>query len=87
MKKCNGKCHLTKKLAENGDKKPNQSSQVPPPDEKTRLLAVHELAYFDNIAPEATITSLGFAEHIFTAQSCVIEIFHPPKTFLTATAV
>lgn len=77
-KKCNGKCQLTKKIAESTEKKPDQAP-VPKPDELNQILAIYEIYHAPISFSKIAAPQHCFAESPFTTQSCVLNIFHPPQ--------
>lgn len=79
QKKCNGRCRLTQKLAENREQKPDQSPVVPQPEEFKQILAILDACNLAIPVAKTTTHRGVFANNTFTAQSCVIDIFQPPK--------
>ncbi len=77
---CHGKCYLTKKIVE--DKGENKSTiPIPAPDD------MKQLVYFQTIF-QAEFNSFLKAKHktlfqtsTFTGQSCLVDIFQPPRAY------
>ncbi len=77
-KKCNGKCQLTKKIAESKKESPEEAP-VPQPDEQKQVLNCQAIDHFEINPATAPASKPRFAEDTFTAQSCATDIFQPPK--------
>ncbi|MBK8564320.1 MAG: hypothetical protein IPN76_13525 [Saprospiraceae bacterium] len=77
-KKCNGKCQLTKKIAESKEESPQQAP-VPQPDEQKQVLSLHEILPLQIISAKPRDSKPLFAALTFTAQACAIDIFQPPR--------
>jgi hypothetical protein len=77
-KKCNGKCQLTKKIAESKDDSPSQAP-VPEPDEQKQVLSFNEILLLQIMSARTSDSKPLFAALTFTAQTCAIDIFQPPR--------
>jgi len=79
-KKCNGKCFLAKKIKESKENRPLQAP-VSRPDEQKQVYNIQDAVHLSVFIATTTTARSRFAQLIFTTQSCVIEVFHPPKPF------
>lgn len=77
-KLCSGKCHLTKKILETKEKAPQQAP-VPQPDEQKQVLNIQEIPSLLISFANSRELKPVFAEQSFTAQSCAIDFFQPPR--------
>lgn len=76
--KCNGKCHLVKKIKESKEEKPNQAP-TPKIDEQRQLDYINDITFFEIAETYSGAAQRVFVSQFFTAQSCVFKIFQPPK--------
>jgi hypothetical protein len=78
---CKGKCHLTKKIAEDKEESP-QKIPLSQPDEQKQVLAFNEILHFEIKFTKPVPAKLRLTEKFFTPQVCVTDIFQPPRIMI-----
>lgn len=82
-KKCNGKCQLTKKIAESKEDGDPAKSPIPQPDEQKQLVYFCEANKVEFSLFTISNLQTGFVETTFSGQSCLDDIFQPPRALPT----
>jgi len=78
-KKCNGKCQLTKKIAESKEDSDPAKSPVPQPDEQKQVVYFCEANKVEFSLLQISNQQTSFVETTFSGQSCLDDIFQPPR--------
>ncbi len=77
-KLCSGKCFLTKKISE--EKKAEKSTvPMPSPDESKQVVYYQAIVQAEFSGLIATFQKTFFKEITFAGQSCLADIFQPPR--------